>query len=83
MIRFIVFLLIIALFAKPIFKLTYKLTKGVADFMKATDELESEYNSKINAERSFKNALKSEQNELKERQKKLNKYEQLNNKKEK
>ena len=31
MIRFIVFLLIIALFAKPIFKLTYKLTKGVAN----------------------------------------------------
>ena len=74
MIRLLIFIAIIALFSKPIFKLVYKLINKLSSFWASDDDLSTKYQNKIDAERSFDYELKQQEKEIKEQQKTLNNY---------
>lgn len=74
MIRLLVFIAIIAIFAKPIFRLVYRCICKLSAFWKSEDDLSTKYQNKINAERSFDYELKQQEKEIKEKQKNLNNY---------
>lgn len=74
MIRLLVFIGIIALFSKPIFRFVYKCIHKLSAFWESEDDLSTKYHNKINAERSFDYELKQQEKEIKEKQKNLNNY---------
>ena len=74
MIRLLVFIAIIALFTKPIFRLVYRCVRKLSAFWESGDNLEDKQQDKINAERSFAYELKQQEKEIKEKQKTLNNY---------
>lgn len=74
MIRLLIFIAIIALFSKPIFKLVYRCISKLSAFWESEEDLSTKYQNKINAERSFDYELKQQEKEIKEKQKTLNNY---------
>ena len=78
MIRLLVFIGLIALFAKPIFRFVYRCISKLSAFMENEDDLQTKYQNKINAERSFDYELKQQEKEIEEKQKNLNSYKKEN-----
>lgn len=74
MIRLLVFIGIIALFAKPIFSFVYEYICKLSAFWASEEDLLTKYHNKINAKRSFDYELKRQEKEIEEKQKNLNNY---------
>lgn len=74
MIRLLVFIVIIAVFSKPIFRFVYKCIRKLSAFFDGADDLSIKYEDKINAERSFDDELKQQEKEIEAKQKTLNNY---------
>lgn len=74
MIRLLVFIAIVALFTKPIFRFVYGCVRKLSAFWESKDGLPYKYQDKINAERSFDYELKQQEKEIKEKQKTLSNY---------
>jgi hypothetical protein len=80
MIRLLVFIVIIAVFSKPIFRFVYRCIRKLSDFWKSADDLSIKYENKVNAERSFDDELKQQEKEIEAKQKTLNNYKKENKK---
>lgn len=80
MIRLLVFIVIIAVFSKPIFRFVYRCIRKLSAFYESADDLSIKYENKVNAERSFNDELKQQKKEIKAKQKTLNNYKRRNKK---
>lgn len=74
MIRLLVFIAIIAIFTKPIFRLVYRCIRKLSAFWESEDDLSTKYQNKINAERSFDYELEQQEKEIEKKTKNLNNY---------
>lgn len=74
MIRLLVFIAVVAIFTKPIFRFVYKCVRKLSAFWGTEDTLSTKHQDKINAERCFDYELKQQEKEIREKQKTLNKY---------